>query len=77
MISVFVLTDTMLATQEGVTRSRLKNKIADDKPRFIINDVDVLVGYSTLPGSVSYRNEQTSSFYINSLCKNLKDKREV
>ena len=77
MFSVLVLTDTLLATQEGVTGSKLKNKIADDKPQFIINDVDFLVGYSTLPGSVSYRNEQTSSFYLNSLCKNLKDKGEA
>ena len=51
--------------------------IADDKPRFLINDVDFLVGYSTLRGSVSYRNEQTASFYLNSLCENLKDKGEA
>ena len=70
MFPVLVLTETMLG-------SKLKNKIADDKPRFLINDVDFLVGYSTLRGSVSYRNEQTASFYLNSLCKNLKDKGEA
>ena len=70
LFPVLVLTETMLG-------SKLKNKIADDKPRFLINDVDFLVGYSTLPGSVSYRNEQTASFYLNSLCKNLKDKGEA
>jgi hypothetical protein len=70
LFPVLVFTDTILG-------SKLKNKIADDKPRFLINDVDFLVGYSTLSGSVSYRNEQTASFDLNSLCKNLKDKGEA
>ncbi|CAG2204672.1 CASP8 [Mytilus edulis] len=44
-----------------------------EKSRFLINDVDFLVGYSTLPGYLSYRHEQTGSWYLNALYENLKE----
>ena len=43
-----------------------------ERSRFLINDVDFLVGYSTLPGNHSYRHEQTGSWYLNALYDNLK-----
>ncbi|XP_076090254.1 caspase-3-like isoform X3 [Mytilus galloprovincialis] len=72
---VLVVADTATLPMEGNNKG--EKSIPDDKPKFLINDVDFLVGYSSLPGSVSYRSEQSSSFYLNSLYKNLKDKGEA
>ncbi|XP_052095186.1 caspase-3-like isoform X1 [Mytilus californianus] len=72
---VLVVADTAALAMEGTNKG--KKNISDEKPKFLINDVDFLVGYSSLPGSVSYRSEQSSSFYLNSLYKNLKDKGEA
>ena len=44
-----------------------------ERSRFLINDVDFLVGYSTLPGNLSYRHEQTGSWYLDALYQNLKE----
>jgi hypothetical protein len=44
-----------------------------ERSRFLINDVDFLVGYSTLLGNLSYRHGQTGSWYLDALYQNLKD----
>lgn len=49
---------------------------AQESQQPMINDVDFLYGYSTLPGYLAYnaKGDQMGSFYLNSLCQHLQNK---
>lgn len=42
-------------------------------PKCLPNSVDILLGLSTVPGYVSYRHVEEGSWYIQSLCRHLRD----
>jgi len=42
---------------------------SDDSEPVLRRMTDILVGYSTLPGYVSYRNKYNGSWYIRSICE--------